>query len=122
LSTLPSEKPWIIDAWWLTNYKEHWDKLWGTRVNSSVIVWRDNQCEYITDQILKNFDQVSNKYATIDCFIGYELTDYTDYSKTFFNWLPSNVVINSKPNEIIDGYLITLHGTSFGKHTNKVGI
>lgn len=122
LTTLPAEKPWIIDMWWSTAYKTHWDKLWGTRINSSIIVWRDNQCEPITDFVLENFEQLVNKYATIDCVIGYELTDYTNYNNNFFNWLPSNVAIKSKPNEFIDGYLVTLHGRSLGKHTDSVGI
>jgi hypothetical protein len=120
LTTLPKDKPWIIDMWWKINFKEHWDKLWGTRVNSSVIVWQDDQCASITEKILKD-TTLFDKYATIDCFIGYELTDYSDYNNCYFNSLPPFVAIMGKSYQ--PGYLIRLWSNSkHGRHTQKPGI
>lgn len=91
LTTLPENKPWIIDMYWKMNWKEHWDKLWNGRINSSIMVWRDDQCKSITEKVLRNADDNFLKYATIDTFIGYELTDYENYNNNFFNYIPAFV-------------------------------
>ena len=88
LTTLPDKKPWIIDMWWKKNWRENWDKLWNGRVNSSIVVWRDDQCRGVTEAVLKNAQDNFNKYSTIDTFIGYELVDYENYNNTFFDFLP----------------------------------
>lgn len=120
LTTLSNDKPWIIDMWWKTNFKENWHKLWGTRVNSSIIVWKDDQCKKITENVISN-KTLFDKYATIDCFIGYELTSYTDYNKCYFNFLPPFVTIMGK--EYQSGYLISLWSNSkLGRHTAEPGI
>ena len=120
LTTLPADKPWIIDMWWKTDFKKHWSSLWGTRVNSSVIVWQDNQCAHITKTILKD-TALFDKYATIDCFIGYEFTNYSNYNNCYFNSLPPFVTIMGKSYQ--DGYLISLWSSSkHGRHTMKPGI
>lgn len=128
LTTLSQDKPWIIDMWWKTDWRENWDKLWGTRINSSVIVWTDNQCKKITEKIVNGSSDIFVKYATIDCFIGYELTDYTNHQECFFNFLPSFVAIDDyytwyyNKSQYPDGYLINLHSTSqLGKHSDTPG-
>lgn len=115
LTTLPSDKPWIIDMYWKLNWKENWDKLWNGRINSSIIVWRDNQCKEITERVLDNAQENFSKYATIDTFMGYEVVDYKDYNNTFFNFLPAFVCCLGKrhtpaPSE----FLITLWSNSPG--------
>jgi hypothetical protein len=115
LTTLPSEKPWLIDMWWKTNWRENWDKLWNGRVNTSVVVWKDNQCDFVTKAVLANAQENFHKYSTIDTFIGYELIDYDDYNKSMFNFLPPFVVcFGKKFNPTDHEYKIVLWSSSPG--------
>jgi hypothetical protein len=115
LTTLPNDKPWIVDMWWKTNWRENWDKLWNGRVNTSVMVWQDNQCEFVTQTILKNAKENFNRYSTVDTFIGYELVDYDDYNNTRFHFLPPFVVCSGKRFNPKNGeYKISLWSNSPG--------
>ena len=115
LTTLPDDKPWIIDMWWKKNWKDNWDKLWNGRINSSIMVWRDDQCADVYDAVMTNQQENFDKYSTIDTFIGYELTDYEDYSKSFFHFIPSFVYCLGKDYTPKDGeYKIVLWNSSNG--------
>jgi len=118
LTTLPDTKPWIIDMYWKYNWKENWDKLWNGRINSSIIVWRNDQCKSITEKVLENAQENFSKYATIDTFMSYEVIDYNNYNNTFFDFLPAFVCCLGKRHTPIPGeFLITLWSNSPGaKH------
>ena len=115
LITLPDDKPWMVDMWWKTNWKENWEKLWNGRANTSVLVWRNDQCKGVYDAVMQNQQENFDKYSTIDTFIGYELIDYNDYGKSFFHFLPPFVVCSGKRFNPTNGeYKIALWSNSPG--------
>jgi hypothetical protein len=117
---LDMSKPWIFRSWQF-NAQMMWKRLYPLRscpyFNSSVMLWKPNQCRKVFDELMRAPDIAIHNYGVNDNWLFHRFGPhaYTEDHRDFFNFFDKHKVVSDSKYLTNDTIIHTLAGMTMNE-------
>lgn len=115
LFELDDKKPWAVKNYWFQGerFRKNFPRHRSPMINSSVLVWNNDQLKPIYEFVDKNLNKVMFTYNAIDNFMNDQFCGFHNGKANFFNFFPEGKITNkteSTEEEVSESSIVTFSG------------